>query len=186
MLSPAPDSPRDVSLVPLSRESLRLYPAFVGVIEEVSGRAVDYARHGTLQIFNGRSAEADRDAMAAEHRTLGLVTEGLLPSDACKMEPALNADTGAVLFLSEEGTVDPRLLMDGVLAGAGSRGVHFRAGCRVTSLLAEGNRCKGVMAGGKRIEARHVILAAGCFSGKVAGEMERAFRRSPRGQCAGK
>jgi len=37
MLSPAPDSPRDIPLVPLGRESLALYPQFVSAIEEASG-----------------------------------------------------------------------------------------------------------------------------------------------------
>ena len=51
MLSPAPDSPRDIPLVPLARESLSLYPEFVRAVEEASGKEVDYTRKGTLQVF---------------------------------------------------------------------------------------------------------------------------------------
>ena len=66
MLSPAPDSPRDIPLVPLARESLSLYPEFVRAIEEASGKSVDYTRKGTLQIFTdlGRS-RTRRDARRA-------------------------------------------------------------------------------------------------------------------------
>ena len=43
MLSPAPDSPRDLPLVPLGAESLRLYPHFVANVETESGKSAAYA-----------------------------------------------------------------------------------------------------------------------------------------------
>ncbi|MGA9729628.1 MAG: FAD-dependent oxidoreductase, partial [Candidatus Acidiferrales bacterium] len=49
MLSPGPDSPEAVPLVPLGRESLRLYPEFVAAIEEASGKTVGFAREGTFE-----------------------------------------------------------------------------------------------------------------------------------------
>jgi glycine oxidase len=169
MLSPAPDSPRDRLLVPLSKESLRLYPEFVRVIEESSGKAVDYTRKGTLQIFTGASAEAERETMLAEHSELGLASEAISLSDAHRMEPALNPDVRAVLHLPEEESVDPRLLMDSLLAAANRR-VEIRPGFSVASLVEEGDRCAGVLAAnGEKIQANHVIIAAGCFSGEIAG-----------------
>ena len=75
MLSAAPDSPRDIPLVPLAKESLRLYPDFVRTIEEQSAEATRYARNGTLQIFIAPCGEEDRDRMVIEHRRLGLTAE---------------------------------------------------------------------------------------------------------------
>jgi glycine oxidase len=170
MLSPAPDSPRDRLLVPLSKESLRLYPEFVRAIEESSGKPVDYTRKGTLQIFTGALAEAERNAMLAEHRELGLASEAISLSDARKLEPALNPAVRAVVHLPEEESVDPRLLMDSLLAAAANRGVEIRSGFSVTSLIEDGDRCAGVLAAdGEKIESKHVIIAAGCFSGEIAG-----------------
>ncbi len=170
MLSPAPDSPRDRLLVPLSKESLRLYPEFVRTIKESSGKPVDYTRKGTLQIFTGASAEAERNVMLAEHRELGLASEAISLSDAHRMEPALNPAISAVLHLPEEESVDPRLLMDSVLAAAVNRGVKIRPGFAVASLIEEGDRCAGALAAsGEKIHAKHVIIAAGCFSGEIAG-----------------
>jgi glycine oxidase len=170
MLSPAPDSPRDRLLVPLSKESLRLYPEFVRAIEESSGKPVDCTRKGTLQIFTGALAEAERNAMLAEHRELGLASEAISLSDARKLEPALNRAVRAVVHLPEEESVDPRLLMDSLLAAAANRGVEIRSGFSVTSLIEDGDRCAGVLAAdGEKIESKHVIIAAGCFSGEIAG-----------------
>jgi glycine oxidase len=169
MLSLAPDSPRDLPLVPLAKESLKSYPEFVRGVEEASGVTVNYKRNGAIQIFMAHSAEAERDAMLCQHRELGLVSETISLSEARKLEPSLNPAARATLLLSEEETVEPRLLMNAVLAAARNRRVEIRPCARVTSLIQEGDRCTGVDLGGERIEAQHVIIAAGCFSGGIKG-----------------
>ena len=78
----------------------------------------------------------------------------------------------AAAWLPEEATVDPRLLTDATLEAAGQRGAEIRVGCAVTSLLRDGDRCTGVIAGGERIAAHHVIVAAGCYSRGIADERE--------------
>lgn len=180
MLSPAPDSARDLPLVPLAKESLRLYPEFVRAVEQASGKPVDYIRRGTLQIFTASSAEAERDAALAEHRELGLASEAIDLAEARQLEPALSAAARAVLLLPEEGSVDPRLLMDSVLEGAVHERVEIRSGCGVTSLIQQGNRCTGVLlAIGEKIEAEHVVLAAGCFSGEITLKGSSLFPSIP-------
>src|SRR5207245_361635 len=42
MLSPAPDTPASIPLVPFGRASLSLYPQFIAEIEEISGRRTGY------------------------------------------------------------------------------------------------------------------------------------------------
>ena len=180
MLSPAPDSPRDHLLVPLSKESLRLYPEFVRAIEESSGKPVDYTRKGTLQVFTGAAAEAERNAMLAEHRELGLASEAISLGDAHNSEPALNPAISAVLHLPEEESVDPRLLMDSLFVAAANRGVEIRPGFSVASLIEEGDRCAGALAAnGEKIQAKHVIIAAGCFSGEIAGSAGKRIPSIP-------
>ena len=51
MLSPAPDSPADIPLVPFSRASLALYPDFIAEVEELAGRSTGYRREGTIERF---------------------------------------------------------------------------------------------------------------------------------------
>ncbi len=169
MLSPAPDSPRDFPLAPLAKESLKLYAEFVREIEEASGKTVDYRRKGTLQVFLADSAEAERDAMLSEHRSLGLDSQPISLAQASEIEPAITAGARAVLGLPKEETVDPRLLMEALLAAAHRRGAEFRPACAVTALRQQAGRCVGVIANGETIEASHVVLAAGCFSAEIAG-----------------
>jgi glycine oxidase len=179
MLSPAPDSMRDLPLVPLGRESLKLYPEFVALIEEASGQSAAYAREGTLEIFSGPRGEADRDRRVAECRRLELAAEPVALNTARQWETGIGPAARAAAWLPEEGTVEPRSLMSAVIAAAQQRRVEIRADCGVTGLIREGDRCTGVLAGGEEISARHVVVAAGCFSSGIAPESEWLARYAP-------
>jgi glycine oxidase len=167
MLSPAPESPRDVPLVPLTQESLRLYPDFVASIEEESSKPTGYARDGALQIFCSPNDQADRDAEVAEHRRLGLSAEPISAEAARQWEPSIGPSAMAVAWLPDEGTVEPRLLMDAALSAAQHQGVEIRSDCEVTGLLRLGGRCTGLVARGENITAGSVVVAAGCYSAQV-------------------
>lgn len=167
MLSPAPDSPRDMPLVPLSRRSLQLYPEFVTAIEDESGKLTGYARSGALEIFCGPKGEADRDATVALHRRLGLSAEPMELETARQWETSIGPSAAAASWLPDEGTVEPRLLMDAVLGATQHYGVEIRPDCEATGLLRRSERCVGLVAGGEHVMAGAVIVAAGCYSAQI-------------------
>jgi glycine oxidase len=168
MLSPGPDSPEAMPLVPLGKESLQLYPEFIAGVEEASGMTVNFAREGTFEIFAGPQSESARDAMVEQYRRLELAVETISPEAARKVEPSLGAAAEAIAWLPEEATVDPRLLTQAVLTGAERRGAETREGRAVDSLLCRGGACTGVVVGGEKIEAAHVVIAAGSFCGTIS------------------
>ena len=167
MLAPGPDSPEAPALVPLGRESLRLYPEFIAAIEQASGKSTDFTRDGTFEVFRGPQAEIARNKMVAEFHRMGLAAEAMSPTEARKQERSLGVSTGAVAWLPEEATVDPRLLVEAVLAAAKQNGAEIRANCPVDILLYEDKACAGVISGGRNIAAEHVIIAAGSFCGTI-------------------
>jgi glycine oxidase len=179
MLSPAPDSPRDLPLVPLGRESLRLYPKFVAAIEDASGQCVGYERAGALELIFGPHAEQQRDGRVAECRKLGIAAEAVSIQAARSWENAIGPDTRAAVWLPEEGRVEPRLLTNAVILAAQNRGAEFRARCPVTQVLIDGGTCHGITAGGEEIQAAHVILAAGCFSCQTGQDGQSLERYAP-------
>jgi glycine oxidase len=170
MLSPGPDSPEALPLVPLAKESLRLYPQFVAAVEEASGLHTHFASEGALQIFSGAQGELERSKMIAEFRALDIAIEPVPIETARNMETAIGPAADAVAWLPGEATVDPRLLMDALLAALRHHEVEIRSGCNVTSLLRQDTRCTGLVAGGEEIAAKIVVLAAGCHSSALAGE----------------
>jgi glycine oxidase len=168
MLSPGPDSPEDVRLVPLMKESLRIYSEFVAAVEDSSTYSVEFVREGTLQILLEPQGESERDVLFSEYHRLGLPIE-LLSLDAARhLEPSLGPGARAAAFLPNEATVNPRSLTSAVMAAVQRRGVEVRKGCAVTSVVRENGRCTGVVAAGEKIAAKHVVVAAGCFSAGIA------------------
>lgn len=182
MLSPAPESPDSIPLVPLGRASLDLYPEFVAAVEEVSGCAVGYRGDGALEAIFAGDAERELSTLVALHHGLGLPTEPLRIEEAQHLAPALSRDARAAALLPYEASVDNRALTEAVLAAASRQGVEIRAGLEVTSLVREGGRCIGVVAGGERISVGDVVLAAGCYSGEIEGLRGYTPTRPVRGQ----
>ncbi len=182
MLSPSPENPDSIPLVPLARASLERYPEFVATVEEASGRAVGYRSKGTLEVLLAGEAGRELSTLIALHHGLGLPTEALRLEEALEMEPALSRHALAVALLPYEASVDNRALTEAVLAAAARQGVEIRAATPVTSLLRQGGRCSGVVAGGDQVSAEHVVLAAGCFSSEIEGVSRYAPTRPVRGQ----
>jgi glycine oxidase len=170
MLSPAPDSPRDLPLVPFARESLGRYPQFIEAIEDASGKRTNYAQDGALEVFLAADAERECEERLSQLRELGIGVERITAGAARHLDRAISASTQAGMWIPEEGTVEPHLLMDALLTAARNRGVEIRAGCEVSGLVREGDRCTAVIAGGEKIVARHTVLAAGCFSGEIVNQ----------------
>lgn len=167
MLSPAPDSPRDLRLVPLSKESLKIYPEFVAAVEEHSRKSTGYVRQGAFVAFLSPQGQAERDRLVSGHRELGLAAEAIAIETIRQSEPSITRSAQAIAWLPDEGSVEPRALMAALLAAAQARGVEIRADCPVEKLLFDQTKCIGLAAGDK-IHVATVILAAGCYSAQLA------------------
>ena len=167
MLSPGPDSPQALPLVPLANESLRLYPDFVRAIEDESGMSVSFAANGAFEIFTGPEGVTHRDRLIAQYQDLSLSAELISTDAAASREPTLNPNSAAIAWLPNEATVDPRLLIDATLTAAKKRGVEMISGRAVTALLGNHRECTGVLAGGQEIFAKHVVIAAGSFCARI-------------------
>lgn len=182
MLSPAPDSPSAIPLVPFGRASLGLYPQFVSEIEQLSGQRVGLRRDGAIEVLFSADAERQLSTLVALHRGLGLPTEPLPIDEARKLEPALGREARAAAWMEYEASVDPRLLTNAVLAAAAAAGVEVRSDANVTQITAEASRCSGVTTGNEKFGAGRVVLAAGAFSAKIEGCAARLPVRPIRGQ----
>lgn len=183
MLSPAPDTPASIPLVPLSRASLALYPQFVSAVEEASGIDTGYRAEGTLEVLFRGDAERELSTLVALHHGLGLACEPLPLEEARAMEPALGREMRAAAFLPDEASVDNRALTRAVLAAAQTAGVTLRPGVEVTSLIRDSAGCISVKTSeGEALSAPQVVLAAGCWSALVPEAAQYAPTLPVRGQ----
>lgn len=170
MLSPSPESPASIPLVPLARASLALYPRFISSVEEVSGRKAGYRAEGAVEIFFRGDAERELSTLIAMNRGLGVECEPLRVEEAREMEPALSGEARAAALFPNEAAVDNRALTAAVLTAAAVEGATIRADAPVKSLLRKKDRCIGVeIESGEKLFAGQIVLAAGCWSSQLEG-----------------
>jgi len=183
MLSPAPDCPAAIPLVPLARASLALYPGFIDAIEESSEISTGYRTGGTLEVLCHGDAERELSTLVALHHGLGLACEPLPLEEAQEMEPALGRDARAAAFLPDEASVNPRSLNAALLDASSMAGAELRPGANVVSLIKDKKRCAGVKtAAGEAFSAGHIVIAAGCWTSQLPDAAPYAPTRPVRGQ----
>ena len=182
ILSPAPESPGMIPMVPLGKASMNLYPGFVANVEEVSGQSVGFRPFGTMDALFSRDAPRDLSTLIALHHGLGLKAEPLRPEDAREIEPAISPDVEAAALRPEEASIDNRALTRAVLESARKSGAEIFPEHAVEAIRREGGRCTGLRVRGENFASKWTVITAGCFSGNIAGVEAYAPVRPAKGQ----
>src|SRR5580704_710954 len=182
ILSPAPESPATIPLVPLGKASIALYPEFVAQVEELSGQSVGFRPKGTLDALFAADAVRELSTLIAMHHGLGLKAEPLSPEDARELEPALSSDVQAAALRPDEASVDNRALTQAVLQAARRSGVEIFPGRAAKAIWREGNTCDGLEFQDEKVSAKWTIIAAGCFSSSIEGMKSYVSVRPAKGQ----
>jgi glycine oxidase len=170
MLAPISEADAgEQALLRLGLDSARAWPGFAKELEAASGVGVDYRAHGTLLVARDRDeAEALARELALRER-FGLRAERLLPSRARRLEPALAPTVRLALDVPDDHAVDPRLTVAALARAAERAGAVLRPHVEVAEVR------RGVtLRDGERIAAERVVVAAGPWSGGIAGIPEDA------------
>lgn len=182
ILSPAPENPGMISMVPIGKASLAIYPKFIEQVEELSGLATGYRAKGTVEALFSRHAREELNTIVALHHGLGLKAEAISAREARELEPALSEEIEAAVLRPEEASVDNRLLAQGLIEAAKRSGAEILTGSPAEAIWREGSHCLGAVVRGDKISARHTIIAAGTFSSRIAGAEAYAPVNPARGQ----
>ena len=182
ILSPAPEAPGMISMVPLAKASMGLYPNFVANVEEISGQKVGFRPLGTMDALFSRDAARDLSTLIALHHGLGLRAEPLRPEEARELEPALSPEVEAAALRPEEASIDNRALTRAVLQAAQRSGAEIFPDHDVEAIWREKGRCAGLKLRNENVSAKWTIIAAGCFSANIEGVAAYAPVRPAKGQ----
>ncbi len=145
---------------PLSNAAGKMFPAWVAELEAESGLKVDFRRDGVIDFIpEGEMPLFPSGSMETEPRPL---TEEQLR----ELEPALAFRPNG--YHLPENFVDPRLLLDAVLACAKKRGVDLVTGSPVVSVESEGGRATGVRTERSHYAAKNVVNCAGAWAEQIA------------------
>ncbi len=156
-------------LLALNLAAGRRYPAFVEELEAVTGRDVGYRSTGTLAVAYD---SGDRAVLAAHQEflsRLGLAAELLGSRETRAEEPLLSPGVRGGLRVDGDHQVDNRRLSAALLVAAERAGVTVRRE-RAAEVVVEADRATGVrLSDGEVLRAGAVVLAAGCWSGRLGG-----------------
>ncbi|MBI3685797.1 MAG: glycine oxidase ThiO [Actinobacteria bacterium] len=161
-------------LLALSLASAARYPSFIDELEAVTGRPTEYRATGTLAV----ALDADDRAALRELHTfqtsLGLAAQWLSGRECRSLEPMLAPGVTGGLLVAGDHQVDNRALTAALITAVeAAGGTLWRA--RVTEFRVLGDRVVGVRLDDDEVlAAGQVVLAAGSWSGEVAGLPDRA------------
>ncbi len=170
LLGPQLGAERPDPLLSLCLASRDLYPAFAREVADESGLDPALLDPGTLVVATGGGEAETLDRQCAFQRSIGLSAERVRGGELRRLEPSLSEDWVEGLYLPRDRSVDNVLLVQGLERAAERRGARLRRGARVDRLLVQDGRVVGVQAGPERLGAGAVVIAAGAWSGEIAGD----------------
>jgi glycine oxidase len=179
MLAPVTEAdPGELALLELGLRSARAWPAFAAELRAASGADPGLRRCGALVVARDGDEAAALERELALRLELGLAVERLPPSAARRLEPALAPTLRLALAVPGDHAVDPRALVLALAEAARRAGATLRTGTRAQAIRADARgRVAGVeLAGGELLEAGEVVVAAGAWSGAIAGLPPVALR----------
>jgi glycine oxidase len=156
-------------LLALNVESARRYPDFAAELTATTGIDVGYRACGTVQAAWDAADLAELRALHDFQATLGVTSQLLTGGELRDAEPALAAGLPGGLYAAGDHQVDNRRLHAALLAAAGAAGVELIED-RVAEVDTRGDRVVGAaLAGGARMAAGTVVIAAGAWSRQLGG-----------------
>jgi 4-methylaminobutanoate oxidase (formaldehyde-forming) len=125
---------------------------------------------GSVRIASSPDSLRDLQRAVSRAQALGLEAELIGPEEVLTRLPFASADSlyGGV-WMAEDGHVDPHMTTYAVADAARSLGVEIRVRVRVTGIeLGRRHEVCAVLTDGERIEAEHLVDAAGVWAPQVA------------------
>jgi len=126
---------------------------------------------GSLRQDGALAVAADRDdaeelrRLHRLHRELGLDAGWLGPRALRRLEPGLSPRVAGGIEAPGDASVEPSVVVAALAEALRDEGGQLREGAEVEGLAREYGRVTGVVAGGERLSAGTVVLAAGAWSG---------------------
>ncbi|MQY15275.1 Hydrogen cyanide synthase subunit HcnC [Streptomyces sp. RB5] len=156
-------------LLALQLASARRWAAFAAELEEAAGTGVGYRTCGTLAVALDADDRAQLKELHAFQRELGLSSEWLAGRECRRLEPMLAPGVRGGLRVDGDHQADPRLLARALVTACERAGVVFHR-VRARELTVVRGRAAGVvLEDGTAVAAGRTVLAAGSWSGGLAG-----------------
>lgn len=164
----------------LVNASLALYPELSARLDAVSGIRTEWRRCGLLIPEFETDRLSHRKPALDWSARFGWEVRSLDAAALRLAEPLLSHRATGGLLWPEVGQVRNPRLLQAVRVAMLQAGVELREGADVEGILEDGRGVSGLrLAAGERVSADHVLLAAGSWSGGLAGKFGIALPVEP-------
>jgi glycine oxidase len=165
-------------LLALNLAGAALWPAFAAELAERSGLDTGYDASGAIAVAADRDDAEELRRLLAFQQSLGLDVRWLGGRECRSLEPRLSPRVPGGILAPHEHQVEPRSVVRALVRAAEAAGAELRLGVEVTEPA--------------ELDADHVVLAAGCWSGSPVrpvkgqilrlrgGPLSRRLVRTPR------
>lgn len=163
--SPAQLQRSMVTLAEMGRQTKPLFDAYV----ERESIDCDYRHAGIMDVFRTEGGAVGGRKFVEFMQQYGFDVHWLDGAEVERREPAFRAGVVGAAFNAESTSLDPAKFVEGVAAGARSRGADLRANTSISRIVTDDGAVRAVeLSTGERIETDCVVLAAGIWSTEIA------------------
>lgn len=159
----------------LAQFASRLWTTTATDLHEELGESfpsIEFDRKGGLVVATTPDGADALLAFAATQRGAGVDARVVDRAEALQLEPDLNPAIESAVFYPEDAQVQPTIATEALMASARRHGARLVENTDVTgALLDENGSLAGVTTASGSFRARHVLIAAGPWSGEVARRM---------------
>jgi glycine oxidase len=185
MLAPGGEIEGESPWAAFALENLRCYPDFVTELESETGQAIDFQRHGAIEVALSETEWQTLKARAAVQGKVGIPACPMSAEELRREIPLARQDIAGALFYPQDALVDPRGIMRVLRSACVSRGVEIREGMSVREIR-PGARSVEVITGSDTVSAGAAVLAAGAWSSLIRVRDRHLPRAFPvRGHLSG-
>jgi glycine oxidase len=161
--------PGEEALLRLNLASYDRWPSFADELTAATGVDLLLRQQGTLAVAFDDDDLRALDDVRSFQESLGLPVERLRSRDCRELEPLLSPRVRGGVRIDSESSVDPRAVCRALIAACTDAGVRLRRD-RLAEVTTSGARATGVvLASGETIDADHVVIALGSWSGSLPG-----------------
>ncbi len=150
-------------LLALNLESARRWPSFVDALEAAAGLPVGYRQEGTLVVAMRDDDRRALDALVRFQHQLDLRVDPRSSAGCRELEPVLTPRVRAGALVTGDRQVEPRALVQALLAACNRSGVELRRDG--ATAIEAGPRVR--LASGAELVSDLLVVAAGCWTSEL-------------------